>query len=87
VLEEACLATHADGRLKIERERVSARSLGAVCLCLDERVEARAVRRLGVAVEQQRRVVRIREAARVQFLEVRREVVDALCVEELVSAL
>lgn len=50
---------------------------------MDEGRERRVVRKLGVAVEQQRRVVRVGQPARVQLLEVRGEVRQSLRVEEL----
>jgi hypothetical protein len=80
--EKARLGAHADRGVEVERQLASAvaraRALGA-----DERLEAANVLELCVRVEQERRVVRVREPERVQLLQVRDEVADPLRVEEL----
>jgi hypothetical protein len=79
LVEVAGLAADADRGVEVERE------LGALALRLgpDEALEARDVLELRVRVEEERGVIRVREPARVQLLQVRHEVVNPLRVEEL----
>ena len=81
MLEVARLATDADGGIEVERELILI--FAAPTLGLDEAVQARDVFELGVRVEQQCRMVRVRKAQSVHFLKIGNEVVDALRVKEL----
>lgn len=84
VLEVARLAAHTDRGIEVERELVLVAGGGrAERLALDEAVKARNVLELRVRVQQERRVVRVREPERVQLLQVRHEVMYPLCVQEL----
>ncbi len=82
VLEESRLPTDPYRRVEIEWEL----PVGPLGFSFDEGVEAGAVGSLGVAVEQEGRVVGVRQTAGVKLLEVGREVVYPLSVEKLVSA-
>lgn len=84
VLKEPCLATHPDGRVEIERKLVG--RVARLCpdrLGSNEAVETGSVASFGVAVEEEGGEIRIRQASRVQFLQVRGQVVYSLSVEEL----
>lgn len=95
MLEVPRLATHADRGVEVKRELLVARAglgigrgrgRGAAGLGFDEAVEAGDVLELGVGVEEEGCVVCVGDAARVEFLQVGDEVVDALRVEELQKA-
>lgn len=90
---EPCLPTYTDGRIQIKRQfsfpsaspsswRRRRRTSG---LSTNELVEKCSVGCLGVAVEKECSVVGIGETARVKFLQIGREVMNSLCIEELPS--
>ena len=82
VLKVPRLPADADRRLQIKRQLVRVLRI-PTRLGLDEAIQARDVFELGVRVEQQCGMVRVRKAQSVDFLKVGNEVVNALRVKEL----
>lgn len=79
MLEVACLPTDSDGGVQVKGQLVCL----ARGLALDKAIQTRDVLQLRVRVEKERRVVSVRTALSVQFLEVCDQVMYPLGVQEL----
>jgi hypothetical protein len=77
MLKIACLPTHPDRSVQIEREFVRVSGI-SFRLGLDELVKAIHIFELGVGVEEEGGVVGVGDAEGVEFLEVRDEIVYPL---------